>query len=320
MTSLYLDRRETALKLEGRVLSVYIDGRREGSVPIHLLERIVLRSSVALDSGMLARLADAGVAVIAFGGRFGRSQAIVLGATHNEAARRIGQIRRYDDPAYRQRWSRRIVIGKIRGQRRLLRGALARRPDQRHALTKAVDAQDQALARLLAEPDLGVDQVRGVEGAAAAGFFRGYTHVFAPELDFTGRNRRPPRDPVNAALSLGYSLLHADAARSLQTAGLDPMVGFFHELDFGRASLASDLIEPLRPHVEQWVWECFRERLLRAEDFKRDGEGCLLGKNARQRYFAAFERFARPRRRLLRRWSGKLAAQFAEDGGRRQIE
>ncbi len=318
MSSLYLDRRETALKLEGRVLAVYVEGRRESSVPLHLIERLVLRSSVALDTGVLARLADAGVAVVAFGGRLGRCQAVVIGATHNEATRRIGQIRLYDDPDYRRRWSRCLVLGKVRGQRRLLRLALERRPDQRQALVKAVESQEQALARLRGEPELGVDALRGIEGAAAAGFFRGYTQIFAPELDFTGRNRRPPRDPVNSALSLGYSLLHADAVQSAQTVGLDPMVGFFHELDFGRASLASDLIEPLRPHVEQWVWECFRERTLRAEDFKRDGEACLLGKTARQRYFALFEGFARPRRRLLRRWSGKLAVHLAKHGGRRE--
>ncbi|NEV65050.1 CRISPR-associated endonuclease Cas1 [Thiorhodococcus minor] len=314
MSSLYLDRRDTTLKLEGRVLAVYIKDRRESTVPLRLLERIVLRSSVALDSATLARLADTGVAVVAFGGRFGRSQAVVIGAGHNEAARRIGQMRRYDDPDYRLRWSRRIVIGKLRGQRRLLRRALARRPDQRHPLTQALAAQDQALTRLREDTGLTLDQIRGIEGAAAAGFFRGYTRVFAPELDFTGRNRRPPRDPVNAALSLGYSLLHADAVHGSHVAGLDPMIGFFHALDFGRASLASDLIEPLRPHVEHWVWESFRERVLRPEDFKRDAEACLLSKEARGRYFAAFERFARPRRRLLRRWTTKLAGQLAEHG------
>ena len=317
MSTLYLDRRETALQLEGRVLAVYIDGHRESTLPVHLIERIVLRSSVALSSSLIARLADAGIAILAFGGRLGRSQAVVIGTGHNEAARRIGQIRRYDDLDYRRRWAKRLVLGKVRGQRRLLRGALARRPDERYALTRAIDAQEQALNSLRAEPQLRLSQIRGIEGAAAAGFFRGYTQLFAPELDFTGRNRRPPRDPVNAALSLGYSLLHADAVRSAQIAGLDPMVGFFHELDFGRASLASDLIEPLRPHVEQWVWECFRERLLRPEDFKREGDACLLGKSARGRYFAAFERFARPRRRLLQRWGGKLAVSLAEHGRRR---
>ncbi len=314
MSTLYLDRRNCSLEIEGRVLAVFIDGHRETTVPIHLLERIVLRSNVALGSSLLPRLAEAGIAVVAFGGRFGRQHATVLGAVHNDAARRVGQLRAYDDPAFRGRWARRLCLGKVRGQRRLLARAAAARPDQRHALVKAIAAQDGALARIRSEPGLGPEQLRGIEGAAAAGFFHGYTQIFAPALEFTGRNRRPPRDPVNAALSLGYTLLHSEAVHAAHIAGLDPMVGFYHELDFGRPSLASDLIEPLRSQVEQWVWESFRERGLRAEDFTRQGDACLLGKTARQRYFAAYEVFARPRRRLLRRWCGKLAVALAERG------
>ena len=307
MSTLYLDRKGSRITLEGRLLAVYVDGQRESSVPLHLLERIVLRSSVNLDSAVLARLADAGIAILIFGGQMGNKQATVLGGAQNDALRRIGQLRRYDDPSFRQRWSRGIVLAKIRGQRRLLNRALAQRPDQRHALTGAMQTLDQTLTSIRRAEMPGNDQLRGQEGAAAAAFFRGYTALFAPELAFTGRNRRPPRDPVNAALSLGYTLLHSDAARAIHMAGLDPMIGFFHELDFGRASLASDLIEPLRPHVEQWVWDAFRHRTLRAEDFQRQGDACLLGKAGRQRYFAAFEVFARSRRRLLRRWTAKLA-------------
>jgi CRISP-associated protein Cas1 len=314
MSTLYLDRRNCALEIEGRILAVYIDGQRETTVPLHLLERIVLRSNVAIGSSILPRLAELGIAVIAFGGRFGRLHATVLGGIHNDAARRVGQLRAYDDPTFRNRWARRLCLGKVRGQRRLLAAAAVARPDQRHALIKAIQAQDQALARIRHEPELGAEQLRGIEGAAAAGFFHGYTQIFAPALEFTGRNRRPPRDPVNAALSLGYTLLHNEAVHAAQVAGLDPMIGFYHELDFGRPSLASDLIEPLRSQVEQWVWDCFRERVLRLEDFTHEGDACLLGKGARQRYFAGYEVFARPRRRLLRRWCGKLAVALALRG------
>jgi CRISP-associated protein Cas1 len=314
VTTLYLDRRNCTLELEGRVIGVYVDGQRELSVPTHLLERIVLRSNVTLGSSVLPRLAAAGVSVIAFGGRLGRQHACVLGSVHNDAARRIGQLRAYDDPAFRTAWTRRLVLGKVRGQRRLIARALVQRPDQRHPLTKALQGEDRALLRIRSEPALGIAQLRGIEGAAAASFFEGYTQLFAPALGFTGRNRRPPRDPVNAALSLGYTLLHADAVHAVHTAGLDPMIGFFHELDFGRASLASDLIEPLRPQVEQWVWDLFRSEWLRPEHFAREGDACLLGKAGRGHFFSAYERFARPRRRLLRRWCARLAGALSERG------
>jgi len=314
MSTLYLDRRDSAIAIEGKLLAVYVDGRRETSVPLHLLERVVMRANVELGSSLLPRLADAGVAVVCFGGRFARHHAVVLGEPHNDGARRVGQIRAYDDPEHRRRWSKRLVIGKIRGQRRLIRRAEEARADARHALTKAGSALERALEGLRAETAPGIERLRGIEGAASAAFFQGYTQLFAPALGFTGRNRRPPRDPVNAALSLGYTLIHTDAVHAAHAAGLDPIVGFFHELDFARASLAADLVEPLRSHVEQWVWDAFRERLLRPEDFTREDDACLLGKHARRRYFAAFEGFARPRRRLLRRWCSRLAARLAERG------
>jgi CRISPR-associated protein Cas1 len=169
-----------------------------------------------------------------------------------------------------------------------------------------------ARARLRAEPALGVDALRGIEGAAAAAYFGGYTRLFAPALGFSARNRRPPRDPVNAVLSLAYTLLHYDAVRACQIAGLDPIIGFYHRLDFGRESLASDLIEPLRPAVDAWVWTRFREQRLRPEHFEQRADACLLGKAGRGHFYAGWEAFARPRRRLLRRLARQLAAELAE--------
>lgn len=312
MSTLYLDRRDLSLKLEGRTLALYADGRRQGTVPLHLLERVVMRSAVALESSLLARLADAGVGVLIFGGINGSKLATVHGPSHNDGARRIGQYRRYDDPIWRRDWSRRLVRRKLKGQARLLQRALIERPDQRHAITQALTQLSEARIRIAAEPELAIDRLRGIEGAAAAAYFAALTQLFPEGLDFTGRNRRPPRDPVNAALSLGYTLLHFEAVRACHGAGLDPIIGYFHELNFGRESLACDLIEPQRPKVDTWVWEQFRTRNLRADHFVQEGGACLLGKAGRQHFYRAFEPFMRPLRRLLRRFAGKLAAGLAE--------
>jgi CRISPR-associated protein Cas1 len=209
-------------------------------VPLHLLERIVLRSNVRVESSALARLADSGIALAAFGGRIGDKLAMVHGHCHNDGARRIGQYRRYDDPDWQRRWAHRLVLAKLNRQRRLLARGLAERADLRHPLTTALAALDGAIARILADPFLGVVSLRGIEGAAAAAYFKGFCALFPASLDFTGRNRRPPRDPVNAVLSLGYTLLHAEAVRAAYGAGLDPIIGYYHRLDFGRDSLASD--------------------------------------------------------------------------------
>jgi CRISPR-associated protein Cas1 len=205
MASLYLDRRDSALKLDGTTLTIYVDGEHQTTVPLHMLERVVMYSAVEIQSSLLARLADAGIGVLAFGGRNAGKVAIVQGSAHNDGARRIGQYRRYDDPKWRRQWSRRLVLGKLKGQIRLLHHALWERPDLRHPLTEGMTRLLDAHGRILGEPELPVHSLRGIEGAAAVGYFHALTQLFPAGLDFTGRNRRPPRDPVNAALSRAWT-------------------------------------------------------------------------------------------------------------------
>jgi CRISPR-associated protein Cas1 len=317
MTTLYLDRRATRLQLEGRALAIYVEERRQGTVPLQLLDAVVMRSAVSFDSPLLAHLADAGIGVVAFGGRNASKVALVQGCGHNDGARRIGQYRRFDDAPWRLAWARRLVRGKLRRQERLLAEALSARPDQRLALTRGRDQLRQARRRAGEPAAATPETLRGIEGAAAAAYWRAFTTLFSDGLGFTGRNRRPPRDPVNATLSLGYTLLHYEAVRACYGAGLDPIIGYYHELDFGRESLASDLIEPLRPRVDAWVWMLFRERRLRDEHFTRGDGACLLGKTGRQHFYAAWEVFMRPERRLLRRICRKLAADLAAAGAGR---
>jgi len=311
VSTLYLDRRGLSLKLEGRSLAIYTEEGRQSTLPLHLLERVVMRSSVVIDSSLLARLADAGIGVLIFGGRNATKQAIVMDRAGNDGARRIGQYRRYDDARWRRDWSARLVLAKLNGQGRVLRRALADRADLRYPLTQGLDRLGQARERVLSDRSLSVASLRGIEGAAALSYFGSFAAMLPESMGFQGRNRRPPRDPVNAVLSLGSTLLHYEAVRACYGAGLDPLIGFFHNLEFGRESLACDLVEPLRPKVDAWAWDQFRHQVLRADDFRRDGDACLLDKHARQRFYSEFETLARPLRRLLRRFCARLAQQLA---------
>jgi len=150
----------------------------------------------------------------------------------------------------------------------------------------------------------------GIEGAAARAYFAGMAAILPDTLGFTGRNRRPPKDPVNACLSLSYTLLHAEAALAAQGAGLDPLLGGLHRPAFGRESLASDLIEPLRPLADAWLLEQLRLRTLRPEDFEHTGQGCRLRKAGRERFYQSFESWLPGKRRWLRRQSRLLARAF----------
>jgi CRISPR-associated protein Cas1 len=261
MTTLYLDRKGLELRLDGAALALYESGSRTRTVPLALLDRVVIRAETLLTSSVLGALAESGCAVVVLSGRHGRRLAVVLGRAHNDAALRVAQYARTQDADWRRTWAGRFVGAKIARQRRFLACALTARPDCHKPIS----------------------------------------------LGFHTRNRRPPRDPVNACLSLGYTLAHFEAVRAAHAAGLDPFLGFFHEIAFGRESLACDLIEPLRPRVDAWVWEMFRSRGLRAEHFTLDKGACLLEKTGRARFYERFEQFLDSAGRRLRGYCQLLA-------------
>jgi len=311
MSTLYLDRKGMTLARDGGRLLLTIADERPRSVPIALLDRIVIHARTRLDTGVLSALADAGVAVVVLSPRHGRRVAVVYGRAHNDARARIAQALCAVDPAWRLEWSRRLVVRKLRAQARLLRRLEAARPDRRYGLVHAarrIEALVSAAGTAESAPRL-----RGLEGAGSAAYFAGFSQVFPPSLDFTGRNRRPPRDPVNACLSLAYTLLHFDAVRALYAHGLDPFVGFYHRPAFGRESLASDFIEPWRPTVDAWILELFRSRTLEARHCVRDKGACLLNKEGRSRFYRAYEEKAPPLRRVLGRSAVALAARLRQD-------
>jgi len=305
MGTLYLDRRDLSLRLDGKRLVIEEPDARPRGVPLALLERVVLQGQVQFDSGVLAALAERGAGVVCLSARQSRRTALLLGPGHGDARRRLAQYQLAFDAEARLALARDLIAGKLTAQIRLLETAQAERPDVRRPLHDGIATLRSLLPKLVAAPNR--DVVLGLEGAGAAAHYAALTALFPPSLRFTGRNRRPPRDPVNACLSLGYTLLHFEAVRAAHGAGLDPLLGFYHEPAYGRESLACDLIEPLRPRLDGWVWNLFRERRVRVEDFRFDPGACLLDKAGRQVFYAGYECWVPPLRRYLRRESYRLA-------------
>lgn len=287
MPSLYVDRRGVALSLDADAIAFHEGGERIGTVPIAPLERVYLRGDVRLSSSLLGRLGMAGIGVVILSGRRAEPT-LMLPRPHNDAQIRLAQFRAAGMPDTGLAIGRWLVEGKIRAQRALLRDIRAARPDLSAALFQPLAALERMADHAATKPD--VAALRGLEGAAAAHYFAGYKAAFAPSLAFTARNRRPPRDPVNAALSLSYTLLHAEAVQAAHGHGLDPWIGFLHAVEFGRESLACDLVEPLRPLMDRFVWRLFADQTLRDRDFSAErGGGCLLMKAGRSRYYEAVD-------------------------------
>ena len=164
-----------------------------------------------------------------------------------------------------------------------------------------------------------LEVLRGIEGAATRRYFRALAGIVPPAFAFAGRSRRPPRDPCNALLSFGYVLVGNELQALLDGIGFDPYIGFYHQLDYGRPSLALDLLEEFRaPLVDRLSATLLNRGELAAGDFAGTPErGITLTREALKRYLAAYEReLTEPRaveseqlsfRQLFRRQAERLA-------------
>jgi CRISP-associated protein Cas1 len=238
--------------------------RRVRLVEIH---EVLLFGAVELTSAAVALLARRGIDVV-FLSRQGYFRARLVGRGSGQAILRLDQLRQALDPAFCVAVARALVAGKISHQRLLLLRAQRRLADA--ALAEALGRM-----RLLVEACPGVtdlERLRGVEGQAAALYFGQFGKLLrTPDLAFAGRNRRPPRDPVNACLSFAYTLLGNVVETEMLRAGLDPLVGFFHQPLHGRPSLMLDLLEEFRPFMDALVLRLINRRQLGPVDFERHG-------------------------------------------------
>lgn len=305
MTSLYVDRRGVTLKADGEALVFYENSERVGTVPLAPLARVFLRGDVTLSSSLLGKLGERGIGVVVLSGRKAEPT-LLLARPHNDAARRVAQYRLSQDADFCLDFSRGIVAAKLGAQAVFLAERREEEPRSRCVLTHALTRLEDASASVGRQ--ISIASLRGVEGAGAAAYFDGYSDLLPERLHFNGRNRRPPTDPVNAALSLAYTLLHAETVMALYGAGFDPFIGFYHALDFGRESLACDLVETLRVEVDRHLLALFRTETLRAEHFSMAEGACLLGKAGRTCFYAEWEALAERLRKRLAQTMADVAA------------
>jgi CRISPR-associated protein Cas1 len=209
------------------------------------------------------------------------------------------QFRLADIPTFCLRLARQLVAGKIRNQRTMLQRNHVEPPPRALALLKAY-AEDATNAQSM-------DQLLGIEGNAARLYFEHFAGMIKRDdeqhptasphnlpdgfsFDFASRNRRPPRDPVNALLSLAYSLLTKDLTLITHIVGFDPYLGFYHQPRFGRPSLALDLMEPFRPLIaDSAVLSAINTRMIGPTDFVRAGRAVALTPAGRKAFFRAYE-------------------------------
>ena len=310
---LYLDHANTQLALDGRSLKVKVPDRPVAHVPLHMLERLTIVADMAVSTHLLHRLSSGGVAITLLSPRSKHQAMDCLTLNHGNHARRLHQYALVLDETRCLSWSRLLVRWKLKAQRQQLMRFAARRSGEAGRCRRA----EQEIARLQMQAARADAQgLLGLEGSAARAYFGVYQRLVPASLGFAGRRKRPAPDPVNALLSLTYSMLTSECSRALQRAGLDPAYGVYHRVDYGRPSLACDLVELVRPQADHFVWRLLARQELREHHFTRQLEACLLKKEGRAIYFPCYEvRLAECRRhihrlarRLSQRWQQEAEA------------
>lgn len=293
LNTLYVTNPEAFACKKDDNVCVRIGGKDALKVPFHLLEGIVLFNYAGCSSALIAACASKGIGLAILDEK-GRFAARVEGPVSGNVLLRLAQYRKADDEAFSLRLSKRFVVAKLRNSRFVLMKQVSDYPE----LEKTVIPMTVNTLRNSEDACLDArssQELLGIEGDAAHAYFGSLQHLIRiPEVaeTFSGRNRRPPKDPVNAALSFFYALMARELATACETVGLDPQCGFYHRPRPGRSSLALDLIEEFRaPYVDRFVLSLFNRRQIGASDFRSDGEGgVFFADDALKRALDAWQR------------------------------
>ncbi len=283
---LYVQEQGASVGKDGQRLAI----RKSGEVLTHArikdVDHLVLNGGVSISPHAIHALCEAGIPIVHLS-RGSWFYGITQGFGLRNAFDRAAQFDSARDPQRCLAFAREVVRAKCSNQRTfLLRNARPRPPtvgrEMAALLRKVPHAQD-------------VDELLGLEGALGAVYFAHLAALLRPrdfeaEWDFRNRNRRPPRDPVNAMLSFGYALLTKECTVALSTTGLDPWWGLFHRPRHGRPALALDLMEEFRPLVvDSAVVTAINTGMVTSRDFVRTAQACVLDSSGRKAFIRAYE-------------------------------
>ncbi len=288
-TPFYVQEQGAKVGKSGEVLVVEKSGEKLGQARLKDVSQLCLMGNVQISTQTIHLLCEAGIPVVylSTGGWFyGISQGLGLKNAFDRAA----QFQVCQDDARCLLLAKELVSSKVNNQRAfLMRNAVPR--------TAAVEASLEEMAAVQRPIDRcdSASSLLGLEGTAAAAYFRSFAALLKPRdgdiaWDFNDRNRRPPRDPVNALLSFTYALLTKECTTALQAEGLDPWWGFYHRPKHGKPALALDLMEPFRPTIaDSAVISAINTGMLGLADFERGAGACVMKPEARKAIIRAYE-------------------------------
>ena len=292
LNTLYVTKQNAYLRKDGETVVVELDKQVLLRLPIHTLNGIVTFGNVMTSPFLLNLCAERGVCVSMFS-EHGKFLARVEGPVSGNVLLRLAQMRAYEDKERKGELARSFVIGKLCNARAVLMRRI-RDHGETGALKVGAACQLDVLRRVRDSPP-DTARIRGLEGEAAAGYFGCFNDLLVMQQEafsIPSRNRRPPQDPMNALLSYLYALLAHECRGALEGVGLDPQIGFLHELRPGRPALALDLMEEFRAVLaDRMALSLVNLKQVVPRDFKMTESGAvLIGDDARKTVLAAWQK------------------------------
>ena len=294
LNTLYVTTPEAYIRLDHETLRVEIEKETRLQVPLHHIGAVVCFGDVLMSPAFLHRCADDGRSVVLLD-RNGRFKGRLEGPVSGNVLLRKAQHEAVTNADRSLAIARHIVAGKIQNTRQVVLRAARETEDPQDSthLKETAQVLASVLEHVATATDL--DQLRGFEGEAARQHFNSFSCMVREDrntFQLNGRNRRPPRDPINALLSFLYALLLSDCVAAAEGVGLDPQMGFLHALRPGRPALGLDLMEELRSVIaERIALTLINRRQITARHFvTRPGGAVYLEDEGRKEVVVAYQK------------------------------
>lgn len=250
---------------------------KKQSVPAQTVEQVVLMGNPQVTGDALVYALELGMPVH-YLSIFGKYLGSALPGNSRNGQLRLAQYQMYNDSVQRLELVKAIVTAKIHNQYQVL----YRNNERNNPLKER---------KSLVKSQKNIDQVRGIEGLAAREYFACWQSMVGEQWTFTGRNRRPPTDPVNSLLSFAYGLLKVQVTAAVHVAGLDPYIGYLHEVHHGQPAMVLDLMEEFRALIaDNVVLTVLHKREIQPPDFSESLGAYRLKESAKKSFLQAFER------------------------------
>lgn len=285
--TLYVDTPGAYLRKRGERVVVTKESETLADVPLTDIDQVVVANGVNASVSLLNSLLYKGVPAYFITGA-GRVMGWLNPCWNRNILLRQDQFRLAQDQEWKLAIAKGFVMGKVANMRTILKRYSRSISDQ--VLEESI-GQITAIVPKIADAD-NLDTLRGYEGNASRSYFSSFGKLFKEkaEFNFEHRNRRPPKDPVNALLSFGYAMLTKDVTSGLMQAGLDPYLGIYHVAHYGRPALALDLMEEFRCIiVDSVVLRTINSGMIGSKEFEDYFSGIQLTEAGRKKFFSAYQ-------------------------------